>query len=70
MNMYEYERLCMGGDNDCDSVYDLPQPGIRENSGEIEMPEFEVCVINEEREMFSYENSRYVSGAKGGIHDD
>lgn len=33
----------MGGDNDCDSVYDLPQPGIRNNSGEIEMPESEVC---------------------------
>ena len=52
MNMYEYERLCMGGDNDCDSVYDLPQPGIRNNSGEIEMPESEVSVIKEERELF------------------
>ena len=43
MNMYEYERLCMGGDNDCDSVYDLPQPGIRNNTGETEKPESEVC---------------------------
>ena len=52
MNVYEYERLCMGGDNDCDSVYDLPQPGIRNNSGEIDMPESEVSVIKEEMELF------------------